>query len=281
LLECIADPLVHFIRNSLDHGIEATVEERIAAGKPAIASIRLKAEHRAGSIHLHVSDDGRGLNRERILARAVERGLVAPSATLSEAEIENLIFAPGFSTAVEVTEISGRGVGMDVVRKNVEAMRGSISLSSRPGLGTDISLELPLTLSIIDGTVVRTGERYFVIPTLSVVEQVQYASLEFSGSEDCKLVRFRSRFLAIRRLGDVLGTPHASALKHGQVVMIVESGGRQHALIVDEVLGQQPVVIKPLGGILSGVAYFAGGALLSDGQVGFVLDLNAVCSTGI
>ncbi len=276
LLECIADPLVHLIRNSIDHGIEPTVAERVAAGKPAIARIRLEAEHRAGSIHLRISDDGRGLNRERILARAIERGLVEAAAELTEAEIDNLIFEPGFSTATEVTEISGRGVGMDVVRRNVESMRGSISLASAPGVGTDISLELPLTLSIIDGTVVRTGERHFIVPTLSVIEQVQIASLEFSGSGDCQLVRFRSRFLSVRRLGDVLGTQHATSLKHGQVVMIVECGRKQHALIVDEVLGQQPVVIKPLGGVLAGVGYFAGGALLSDGQIGFVLDLNEV-----
>lgn len=276
LLECIADPLIHLIRNSMDHGIEATAAERVAAGKPAIASIRLEAEHRAGNIHLRISDDGRGLDREKILARAIEQGLVKASAELTESEIDDLIFQPGFSTATEVTEISGRGVGMDVVRKNVESMRGSLSLTSRPGMGMDISLELPLTLSIIDGTVVRTGDRHFIVPTLSVVEQVQIASLEFSGSGDCQLVRFRSRFLSVRKLGEVLGTPHAPSLKHGQVVMVLETGGKQNALVVDEVLGQQPVVIKPLGGVLAGVGYFAGGALLSDGQIGFVLDLNEV-----
>lgn len=277
LLECVSDPLVHLIRNSLDHGIETTTAERVAAGKPAVASIRLQAEHRAGSIHIHISDDGRGLNRKRIVDRAVERGLIDASATLSESEVDELIFAPGFSTATEVTELSGRGVGMDVVRKNVESMRGSITLSSRPGMGTDVSLELPLTLSIIDGTVVRNGERYFIIPTLAVVEQVQFGSLEFSGSDECELVRFRARFLSVKRLGEVLGTPHSKTLKHGQVVVIIESSGKQHALIVDEVLGQQPVVIKPLGSVLAGVGYFAGGALLSDGQIGFVLDLTAVC----
>jgi two-component system, chemotaxis family, sensor kinase CheA len=276
LLECIADPLVHLIRNSLDHGIEPTTADRIAAGKPAIATIRLEAEHRAGSIHLRVSDDGRGLNRQRILARAIERGLVPATANLSDSEIDELIFEPGFSTATEVSDISGRGVGMDVVRKNVESMRGSISLVSRPDLGMEVNLELPLTLSIIDGTVVRTGERHFIVPTLSVVEQVQIASLEFSGSGDCQLVRFRSRFIGVKRLGDVLGTPHSTSLKHGQVVMILEAGGKQQALIVDEVLGQQSVVIKPLGAVLAGVVYFVGGALLSDGQIGFVLDLNEV-----
>ncbi len=280
LLECIADPLVHLLRNSIDHGIEPTIEERVAAGKPAVATIRIKAEHRGGSVLLHLSDDGRGLNRERILQRAIENGLVDPDATLTDSEIDALIFEPGFSTASQVTEISGRGVGMDIVKKNIEALRGSISLQSRPGFGTDICLELPLTLSIIDGTVVRAGERSFVIPTLSVIEQVQLASLEFSGSVDCRMVRFRSKFVPVRRLGDVLGTAHATNLKHGQVVVIVECGGKQHALVVDEVLGQQSIVIKPLGGVLSGVSFFAGGALLSDGQVAFVLDLNAVCNAG-
>ena len=278
LLECIADPLVHLIRNSLDHGIESTTEERIAAGKPAVASIRLKAELRAGSIYLHVSDDGRGLNRERILARAIDCGLVDATATLTDPQIDNLIFEPGFSTATEVTEISGRGVGMDVVRRNVESMRGNLTLTSQPGRGTEISLELPLTLSIIDGTVVRIGEQVFIIPTLSVIEQVQFDALEFSGSGDCQLVSFRSRFLHVRRLGDVLGTPHANSLKHGQVVVFVESVGKQSALVVDEVIGQQPVVIKPLGSVLAGVGFFAGGALLLDGKIGFVLDLKTVCN---
>ena len=281
LLECIADPLVHLLRNSIDHGIEPTLEERIAAGKPAVATIRIKAEHRGGSVLLHISDDGRGLDRERILQRAIENKLVSVDSQLTDDEIDSLIFEPGFSTATKVTEISGRGVGMDVVKKNIEALRGSISLTSRPGQGTDICLELPLTLSIIDGTVVRVRERCFIIPTLSVIEQVQLGSLEFSGSVDCRMVRFRSKFVSVRRLGDVLGTTHAEHLKHGQVVIIVECGTRQHAIIVDEVLGQQPIVIKPLGGVLSGVGFFAGGALLSDGQVAFVLDLNAVCSAGI
>ena len=278
LLECIADPLVHLIRNSIDHGIESSIEERLAAGKPAVATIWIKAEHRSGCVHLQISDDGRGLNRPKILERAIERGLVDANAKLTDAEIDELIFTPGFSTANEVTEISGRGVGMDVVRQNIETMRGTVSLTSQTGRGTEINLELPLTLSIIDGTVIRIADRSFIIPTLSVVEQVQHSSLEFSGTADCRLVRFRSRYLPVKPLGEVLGTPHANSLKHGQVVMIVESGGKQHGLIVDEVLGQQPVVIKPLGGVLSGVTYFAGGALLSDGQVGFVLDLSAVCS---
>ena len=278
LLECISDPLVHLVRNSIDHGIEPTTEERVAAGKPPVATIRFTAEHRAGCIHLQITDDGRGLNRQKIFETAVERGLIAANAHLTDSEIDQLIFIPGFSTATEVTEISGRGVGMDVVRKNIEAMRGSITLTSEPGVGTEINLELPLTLSIIDGTVVRIGDRNFIIPTLSVIEQVQYSSLEFSGNGDCNMVRFRSRYLPVQRLGDVLGTPHATFLKHGQVVMIVESSGVQHALIVDEVVGQQPVVIKPLGSMLAGVTYFAGGALLSDGQIGFVLDLNSTCS---
>ncbi len=278
LLECIADPLIHLIRNSVDHGIEATAEDRLAAGKPAVATIVLKAEHRAGCIHLQIRDDGRGLNRRKIVERAIERGLIDPSARLSNVEIDELIFAPGFSTAPVVTEISGRGVGLDVVRSNIEALRGSISLRSELGVGTEINLELPLTLSIIDGTVVRIGERHFIIPTLSVIEQVQHSSLEFSGNGDCNLVLFRSRYLPVKRLGDLLGTPHAIFLKHGQVVMIVESGRAQHALIVDEVLGQQPVVIKPIGSLLAGVSFFAGGALLSDGQIGFVLDLNSICN---
>ncbi len=278
LLECIADPLVHLIRNSIDHGIESTIEERLAAGKPAVATIWLKAEHRAGCVHLQIIDDGLGLNRPKILERAIKLSLVDPKSKLTDAEIDELIFRPGFSTASEVTEISGRGVGMDVVRQNIEAMRGLVSIASEWGQGTSVTLELPLTLSIIDGTVVRISDRCFIIPTLSVVQQVQYASLEFSGNVECQLMRFRSQYLTVKPLGQVIGAPHAESLKHGQVVIVVESGGKQHGLIVDEVLGQQPVVIKPLGGVLAGASFFAGGALLSDGNIGFVLDLNAVCS---
>ena len=277
LLEGLADPLVHLIRNSLDHGIEPSAADRIAAGKPEVATIRLAAEHRAGNIQITIQDDGRGLNRDVILKRAVERGLVSADHRLTDHEIDNLIFAPGFSTAAKVSEVSGRGVGMDVVRKNVEAMRGEIILSSKPGEGTEIRLEMPLTLSIIDGTVVRIGGKSFIVPTLSVIEQMQAGSVDVSETSNGTIAKFRERYISAHRLGDIIGAQHSESTPHGQVCMIVETAGTQHALFVDEILGQQPIVIKPLGSILECFDFYAGGALLSDGEIAFVLDLNAVC----
>ncbi|MEM1228417.1 MAG: chemotaxis protein CheA [Planctomycetota bacterium] len=281
LLEQLSDPLVHLVRNSLDHGVESNVQDRLDAGKSEVATIRISAEHRAGNIVIGICDDGAGLNRDKIFARATEKGLVQPSQSLTPHEVDQLIFAPGFSTAAEVSDISGRGVGMDVVRKNVESMRGSIAIESQPGQGTQISLELPLTLSIIDGTVVRIGTRSFIIPTLSVIEQVQASTIEFSRGDTCMLGEFRGRFAVARRLGDVLATEHSAETGHGRVCVVVESGTRQQLFVVDEILGQQPVVIKPLGGILESFGFFAGGALLASGEVGFVLDLNAICNSNV
>ncbi|MEM9368370.1 MAG: chemotaxis protein CheA [Planctomycetota bacterium] len=281
LLELISDPLVHLVRNSLDHGIESDAQERLRAGKPETATIKIAAEHRAGNIIIRISDDGAGLNRERILSRAIQKELVREGDRLTPQEIDELIFAPGFSTAAEVSDISGRGVGMDVVRKNVESMRGSIRIHSEPGRGTEIELELPLTLSIIDGTVIRIGHRSFIIPTLSVIEQLQASTLEFSRGDDCMLGEFRGRYVVARKLGDILDTPHAATTSHGRVCVVVEAGSRQQIFLVDEICGQQPVVIKPLGGILDAFDFFAGGALLASGEVGFVLDLNAICTSRV
>ncbi|MEM9588969.1 MAG: ATP-binding protein, partial [Planctomycetota bacterium] len=250
LLDCVTDPLIHLVRNSIDHGIETDTEARLDAGKPEVATIRIRAEHRVGNLLIHLSDDGRGLNRAKILERAITRGLVHEGASLTDHEIDQLIFEPGFSTSDVISDLSGRGVGMDVVRRRIEDMRGTITVDTEPGRGTSICLELPLTLSIIDGTVVRVGTRSFIIPTLSVVEQVQADSLEFSSGETGSFIRFRDRFIAASRLGEVLSTPHATETKNGPVCMIVEASRRQIALIGYEVVGQKAILINPRGGVL-------------------------------
>lgn len=274
LLECITDPLVHLIRNAIDHGIEDDSDERIEAGKAEIATILVSAEHRGGSILITIEDDGRGLDRGKILNSAMKKHIVAEGAVLTPKEIDHLIFEPGFSTADAVSHVSGRGVGMDVVRQNIESMRGNIDVDSEPGSGTQVRIELPLTLSIIDGTVVRVGERKFIIPTLSVIEQVQASSLESTTTSNGTMLHLRGSFMPWHRLGDLVGTEHHDDGKATDVCMIVESGQRQNALIVNEVVGQQPIVIKPLGAIMDAFDLFAGGALLTGGDVAFVLDLN-------
>lgn len=277
LLECIADPLVHLVRNSLDHGIETSVKDRIEAGKPEVATICVAAEHRGGNILIHIRDDGRGLNRDVIRQRAIEKCVISDTDNLTNEQIDLLIFEPGFSTAAEVSDISGRGVGMDVVRRNIESMRGSISIESNPGKGTTITLELPLTLSIIDGTVVRADGQPFIIPTLSVIEQVQTRNLAISDTDSTSMVSFRDHFIPLNQLSKIVGSKGPRSTDYGRICVIVESGNRKHALIVDEVLGQQPIVIKPLGGVLESFDVFAGGALLPAGEVAFVLDLNFIC----
>ncbi|MFO0941353.1 MAG: chemotaxis protein CheA [Pirellulales bacterium] len=277
LLESLTDPLVHLIRNSLDHGIESSVQRRIEEGKPEVATIEVTAEHRSGNIHISISDDGAGLNRERIRQRAIESGLITKETRLSDDKIDELIFTPGFSTSQTVSVISGRGVGMDVVRKNVEALRGSISLQSSPNKGTTVRLEFPLTLSIIDGTVVRVGSRWFIFPTVGVIEQIELDQLELQSIQAGKYALFRDHLIQVGFLGKVVGAIHQSNPTRGQVCMVVEAFGRRHGLVVDEIMGQQSIVIKPLGPVLRPLNLFAGCTLLPSGEVGFVLDINAVC----
>ncbi len=277
LLESLTDPLVHLIRNSLDHGIENSVQKRIAAGKPEVATIEVAAEHRSGNVHISITDDGNGLDRERIRQRALEQGLITKDARLTDHEIDSLIFTPGFSTAQKVSEISGRGVGMDVVRSNVEALRGNILLQSQPGKGTIVRLEFPLTLSIIDGTVAKVGDRWFILPTVAVLEQFQLDQLSFQSNHAGNFILFRDRLIQVCFLGDVVGAEHKPCVNRGQVCMVVEAFGQRHGLVVDEILGQQSIVIKPLGPVLRPLSLFAGCAQLSGGEIAFVLDTNAVC----
>lgn len=277
VLDQVADPLVHLIRNSLDHGIEECRKDRERVGKPAQATITLKAYHQGGNIYIEIQDDGRGLNRDRILQKARDRGLVGMQETPDDAAIDQLIFAPGFSTAAAVTEVSGRGVGMDVVRKNIEAMRGSVSIQSTPGTGTTITLRLPLTLAIIDGMVVRVGEQKYIVPTLSIVEQIRPRPEHLATViEKGELIAVRGRNLPVYRLQELFGNHGPRRNARDSIVMIVEADKKQAGLLVDEIIGQQQVVIKSLGDLLEGLPGVAGGAVLPDGRVGVILDVPAV-----
>jgi two-component system chemotaxis sensor kinase CheA len=272
MVDVLGDPLVHMIRNSMDHGLE-TPDERAASGKPPEGVVRLRAYHEGGNVVVELSDDGRGLNRERILGRARERGIVEPGRTLSEQEIYQLIFAPGFSTAETVTDLSGRGVGMDVVRRNIESIRGRIEVRSEEGQGTTVSMILPLTLAITDGMLVRVGQERFLVPTLAI-------EVTFRPGRDAvstvtgkgEMVVSRGELLPLLRLSRVLKVPGAVEDPTQGIAVVISEGGARYSLLVDELLGQQQVVAKSLGAGIGRVEGISGGAILGDGTVGLLLD---------
>jgi two-component system chemotaxis sensor kinase CheA len=276
IVEELHDPLVHMLRNSMDHGIEPPAE-REAKGKPPAGRIRLKASHQAGMIVIEISDDGRGLDRDRIFRKAVERGLVAADARLSDHEVCNLIFEPGFSTAEQVTDVSGRGVGMDVVRKHINKLRGRIEIVSTSGAGTTFLLKVPLTLAIIDGLVVAVGGERFIVPIFAVREMFRASPEQvFTVEGKGEMVMVRGRLLPLVRLAARLGVEGRSREVSEGLVIVGESGSRVFCLLVDELVGKQEVVIKSLGPAFREARGFAGGAILGDGRVGLILDLAAV-----
>lgn len=276
VVEDIADPLMHMIRNSLDHGIEPP-ERREALGKPRAGRLALSACHQGGSIVIAVSDDGAGLNAEKILARAVAQGLVPPGETLEPADIYPLIFRPGFSTAEQVTEISGRGVGMDVVRRNIEALRGRIEIQTEAGRGTTFSIKLPLTLAIVEGLLLRVGQQRFVLPTFSVRESLRPATEQVHTVHGrAGMIRVRDTLVPLVSLADLFALDGAVADPCQATVVVIEDDERRVALQVDELLGKQEVVIKSLGGAFAHVRGVAGGAILGDGRVGLILDAGGL-----
>jgi two-component system chemotaxis sensor kinase CheA len=276
VIEEIGDPLVHMIRNAADHGIELP-GEREATGKRAAGTIRLEAFHEGGFVVIRLSDDGRGLDPTKLRAKAIERGLIAADAQLTAREALELIFAPGFSTASEVTDLSGRGVGMDVVRRNIERLRGKIDIDSVPGSGTSFTISMPLTLAIIEGLIVGVGEQRFVIPTLSVRESFRpQASHVTTVQGRGELVGVRGRLVPLLRLGDHLGIRAGIRDPHRAIVVVVEAGHERRCLLVDELLGKQEVVIKSLGETFASQKVFAGAAILGDGRVGLILDATAL-----
>ncbi len=282
VVEKINDPLVHLVRNSLDHGIEEDPQQRVAAGKPATARVELRAFHRGGNIFIEIADDGRGLDRDAILEKAREKGVVEDGGELSDKEVFRLIFAPGFSTAKKITDVSGRGVGMDVVKRNIEALRGNIELISKPGEGTTVSMQLPLTLAIIEGLIILVGQERYIVPTLSVIESMRPTKDDVSTVNGrSEMLKVRGALMPLYRLSKIFDIPGAEQDMQQALVMIVESQGKQVALMVDKLLGQQQVVIKSLGRGMGKVQGISGGAIMPDGRVGLIMDIGEVVKLAV
>lgn len=277
VIERLGEPLTHLIRNAVDHGIEKP-EERLAAGKSAEGTLTLSAEHRSGRILIRIGDDGRGINRERVLAKAIEKGLVAPDAQLSKEEIDLLIFAPGFSTAQTVSNISGRGVGMDVVRQNVKDLGGRITIESEQGVGTTFTLTLPLTLAISDGMVVNVGDQTLVVPLANVVESLRPAVEDVKGlGSNRAMMNVRGRFIPVVPLHVAVGAYGAVEAPQDGVLIVVETeGAGRAALLVDSIVDQRQVVIKSLDTHYRSVEGVAGATILGDGRVALIVDVDGL-----
>jgi two-component system chemotaxis sensor kinase CheA len=271
VVEKIGDPLMHLVRNAMDHGIEPA-EARVAAGKPAKGMIKLNAFHESGSIVIEVSDDGGGLRKEKILAKAVERGLVDADRKLTDSEIYNLIFEAGFSTAEKITNLSGRGVGMDVVKRNITALRGSVDVTSREGAGTTVTVRLPLTLAIIDGFLVQVGGSVFVIPLDMIEECIEFATEP--GQDYCNL---RGQVLPFIRLRELFRIDGAATRRES--IVVLKYGNHRAGLVVDTLLGEFQTVIKPLSPLFSEVKCISGSTILGSGEVALILDVAALMHT--
>lgn len=278
MVDVIGDPLVHMVRNAIDHGIE-NPEARVASGKPATGRLSITASHAGGSVVVEISDDGKGLDRERILKKALANGLLDSDKGLSDGEIYNLIFAPGFSTNDEVTDLSGRGVGMDVVRTNIESIEGRIDIASDPGHGSRFTLRLPLTLAVTDGMFVRVGDERFILPTIHIQFSLRpdAGSLHsFAGQRE--MVSVRGELLPLLRLHRLFGIEDGIHTPHLGMLVVVNVLERHCAILVDEVLGQQQVVAKPMGEGIGRITGVAGSAILGDGRVGLILDVPELIS---
>lgn len=274
VVEAISDPLVHLIRNAIDHGIESS-EDRIAAGKPGVGTVRLSAQQQAGEIRIHVKDDGKGLDRSRILRKGIERGLVkGDGSDLSDSEVFRLIFEPGFSTAAAVTDISGRGVGMDVVKQNIEAVKGRVDIQSTLGVGTTLTLRIPLTLAIIEGMLVRVGQTRFTIPMLSILETVVVeANAVTRLTNGQEVARVRGQLLPVFRVHQFYGIEPDTEAIHDGLLVVVEDGNDRLCMLVDELVGQRQTVIKALSGYLGNVRGLAGCTVLGDGSISLIIDV--------
>ncbi|MEJ5112939.1 chemotaxis protein CheA [Erwinia billingiae] len=277
LIERIIDPLTHLVRNSLDHGIE-TPEKRLAAGKDAIGNLILSAEHQGGNICIEVVDDGAGLNRERILAKALSSGLPV-SESMSDEEVGMLIFAPGFSTAEQVTDVSGRGVGMDVVKRNIQEMGGHVEISSKQGKGTTIRILLPLTLAILDGMSVRVANEVFILPLNAVMESLQPLADDLhplAGGE--RVLEVRGEYLPLVELWNVFDVQGAKTEATQGIVVILQSAGKRYAMLVDQLIGQHQVVVKNLESNYRKVPGISAATILGDGSVALIVDVSALQS---
>ena len=276
VIEEIGDPLMHMVRNAADHGIEAPAA-RAAAGKPPAGSITLRARHQGGFVVIEIADDGGGLDPARLRGKAIERGLIPADAMLDDHDALELIFAAGFSTAEQVSDPSGRGVGMDVVRRNIERLRGTVEIDSHLGIGTTFTIFLPLTLAIIEGLLVAVGEQQFILPAVTVRESFRpqlgdVTTVQGRG----ELVDVRGQLLPLLRLGRHLGIEGAVTDPTQAIVVVVEAGHDRRGLLVDALIGRQEVVIKGLGETFTDHDCFAGAAILGDGRVGLILDTTAL-----
>ena len=270
VVDKIGDPLTHLVRNAIDHGIESS-EIRAARGKTARGTVRLNAYHDSGNIVIEVSDDGRGLDRDRILAKGVEKGLVAAGQTLSDQEVYQLIFEPGFSTAAKVTNLSGRGVGMDVVRRNIESLRGTVEVSSREGRGSTFSIRLPLTLAIIDGFLIGVGDASYVVPLDMVVECVELSERDRQEAGEHQFINLRGELLPFIRLRDQFRIDQSEPRREN--IVVVRHAGLKAGLVVDTLMGEFQTVIKPLGALFEGLCGISGSTILGSGEVALILDV--------
>ena len=269
---------MHLIRNSMDHGIESP-EGRLAAGKRPTATIHLSARHSGASVLIGVSDDGGGIDAEAVRARAVEKGLVAADAQLTEAEIFSFILAPGFSTARQVTDVSGRGVGMDVVRRSVEALRGTIDIASKPGTGTSVTLRLPLTMAIIDGLLVRVGQAYFVLPLATTLECIELTRQDIEKANGKHVANVRGEIIPYIRLREYFNI-HTERPEREQI-MVAETEDGRFGFVVDQVLGDHQTVIKNLGRFYRHIQVISGATILGNGTVALILDPHRLVQDAI
>jgi two-component system chemotaxis sensor kinase CheA len=275
VVERIADPLMHLVRNALDHGLE-TPEQRTVAGKPPQGRLTLSACHESGGILIRITDDGRGIQRDKVLQRAWDRGLVERGVTPLDADVLKLIFEAGFSTAEKVTNLSGRGVGMDVVRRNIEALRGSVNIASEPGQGSCIEIRLPLTLAIIDGFLVGVGPSKFIFPLDAVVEVIENrSSATTPDARGRSVVELRGQVLPVVNLRTLYGLD--SAQPERSSVVVVRSGAQRYGVMVDALLGQHQTVIKPLGRMFHSLRGMSGSSILGSGEVALIFDANSLC----
>jgi two-component system chemotaxis sensor kinase CheA len=276
LIEELIDPFLHMLRNAVDHGIEA-VEEREAAGKPGMATLELAAFHRGGNVVLRLNDDGRGLDIERVRTKAVERGWLSPDRQPTESEILEFVFAPGFSTATSITEMSGRGVGLDVVRRNIETLDGRIHVTTKQGSGCTFEVEVPLTLAITDGMLIRVGSEDYILPVANMIYSLQPSpeSLRTVAGRG-EMVVLAEGTLPLVRLRDRLCIPRSAEPPQRTLIVVVAAGGHRCALLIDQIIGQQQVVAKPLSAVLGNRRGLSGSAILGSGRVGLILDIAEI-----
>ena len=277
MVDSLSDPLIHIVRNAIDHGIEASAEDRLAAGKSAVGHVLLRAYHKGGNIAIEVRDDGRGINKEKVYEKALERGIISQNDELSDQQIYGLIMQAGFSTADVISDISGRGVGLDVVRSSIEKLHGKVEIDSKVGEGSVFTILLPLTLAIIDGMIVESAGDMFIVPTLSVVESfIPTKDIIHTARGKGEFVDLRGEMIPIMRLNEVLGIYDKHPEIHESTLLCVESENGKYALLIDDLVGRQQVVIKPLGKALAKLEGISGGAIMGNGDIALILNIDAL-----